>query len=111
MFKIKYLLLNGNAYNYQKDGQTKSGISITYVTSDKLSPIERESKPGGMDRGVEVVTERLPYELFHKLSAFPAVYEVTLAMATAKDSYGRVIQKIQPTDIDFVGAVELICEA
>ena len=109
-FKQRLLVLSCNAYHYVKDGQTKEGITISYIPSDKLDPFEDESAKlrGGVMRGVEVIEERFPYDKLGKLGQFPAIYEVTQKMVSTLDRYNNRVQKIIPVDIDFVGTVDVV---
>ena len=108
-FKQQYLILSAQQYRMvdEDTGVVNEGISLWYIPSDNLEPTADEAATGRGDivRGIKVAKASLPLSLKPKMSYFPALYDVTLEMAT-------VAQKLQVKvkDIDFVTTVKLAPE-
>jgi hypothetical protein len=98
--KQRVLCLAAQPYNMTGDnGQHVQGISLYYITTDELTPSNNEF--GGF--GVQPVKSTVTYDKAHKLLYFPALYDLTLGMATKK---GAPVMTVK--DLDFVTCIELM---
>ena len=106
-FKQTYLILSAQEYRMvdEQTGAVIEGISLWYLPSEKLDPVEDEQAQarGEINRGIKVAKMNLPLSKKPKVSVFPALYDVTLEMATVQQRL-----QVRATDIDFVGTVKMI---
>jgi hypothetical protein len=78
-------------------GERRKGITIEYLLSTDLKPVE------GMDnsRGVRHCKESLPLEKLSKIKDVPGFYNCSFSFAPG--SKGKVVTKL--SDIDFVSII------
>ena len=106
-FKQQYLILSAQSYRIvdENTGAINEGVSLWYIPDDNLDPAEDllARERGDIVRGMKVAKMSLPLTLAHKMSHFPALYDVTMEMITAQQK-----QQVRARDIDFVATVKLV---
>ena len=108
-FKQTYLVLSAQSYRMvdENTGEVNEGISLWYIPSNSLEPVEDEQAKirGDIVRGVKAAKMSLPPTLSVKMGQFPALYDVTLEMATIQQKL-----QVRARDIDFVSTAKLTPE-
>ena len=107
VFKQTYLILSAQSYRMvdEETGVVNEGISLWYLPSDSLDPVQDEAATarGDIVRGIKVAKMSLLLDKAPKMELFPALYEVSLEMATVQQRL-----QVRAKDIDFVGTVKLM---
>ena len=106
-FKQQYLVLSAQQYRIvdENTGEINEGLSLWYIPSDSLDPVEDEQARirGDIVRGYKVAKMALPLSLKDKMGPFPALYDVTLEMTTVQQRL-----QVRARDIDLAGMVKLV---
>ena len=106
-FKQTYLILSAQSYRMvdEDTGVVNEGISLWYLPSDSLDPVQDDiaTVRGDIARGIKVAKMNLLLDKAPKMELFPALYEVSLEMATVQQRL-----QVRAKDIDFVSPVKLI---
>ena len=100
------LVLSASTYSVkdEKTGETNSGLTIFYLPTDNLSPVEDEQalERGEMSRGLQPAKVSLPLKMKDKVFSVPGLYGLTLRMVTR-----QLRTQIQPVDIQFICDVDM----
>ena len=108
-FKQDYLILSAQTYRMvdENTGVVNEGISVWYLPTDNLQPVEDEQSKvrGDLFRGVKVAKLALPLSLLSKIGSVPGLYSVTMEMVSVQQKL-----QVRARDLDLVGSVKLSVE-
>lgn len=107
--KAKILITYANQYSLDgSDGKTVAGTTLNYFfTGDNLELFKTKDYTDTMARGVNRAKGNVPFEMFHKITKVPAVYEAITEMSIAAD--GKPTIKL--VDVDYLADCELVVSA
>lgn len=66
----------------EETGDVVEGVSVTYLPTTDLSPVEEKDDMGG--RGVKCAKQTFSTKLFEKFSVLPAIYDVEFKLDVVK---------------------------
>lgn len=97
---MKCVLLFARPYSFkdEKSGREQAGMSLSYLSTDKLSPNKDEA--GGF-YGYQPIKDSVSYDLFPKIVTVPGIYDVEVTVKPGAD--GRAVMRI--VDLEFVGGL------
>ena len=97
--KQKWILLRTQPYRIvdEKTGQVNEGISLNFLPTEDLTPIDE-----GTARGVKPSKDSIKPEKQSKIQSVPGLYEFTLNMKT--NAQGKTELKV--IDLDYVNEIK-----
>lgn len=97
--KQRCILLFVNPYRIEdeKTGEVLSGLSVTYLGTDDLSPAE-----DGAKKGIPTLKQTFPLELQDSLQAVPGYYDIEFGLRPVGGK-----PTVVPIGLHFVAPVEL----
>lgn len=99
--KQNIILLFAKPYRMEKDDKTgfNEGISIQYLLTDELSPVNGES-----ERGMRFSKSSIPLLQGKSISKVPALYEGSFDLKS--DAQGKILLKL--TDVKYLSEINMV---